>query len=170
MKLIQLKCPSCEADLELKEGRNQYFCPYCGSKVFLDDNTIVHVYRDEARLRELELEEIHRQEAIQAREEYKRKIRKWRIINVICFIFLFAIVGLFRLFQIDSDRIYAPLSSFIVILVTLAILYPIFIAPFIRPISPDDSIDPWRRKLLSGFISLVVMVNMIFIISALFGV
>ena len=146
MNLIQLKCPSCEAKLELKEGRNQYFCPYCGAKVFLDDNTIVHVYRDEARIKELELEEIHRQEAIQAREEYKRKIRKWRFSNAICFIFLFVIEVLLGLLQLDFDRVYAPLSKLIDILIILAILYPVFIAPFIRPIIVSKTVMIWERK------------------------
>lgn len=33
MGLLSLKCPSCGANLNVKEGRDDYFCQYCGAKL-----------------------------------------------------------------------------------------------------------------------------------------
>lgn len=55
-----INCPSCGADLEIKDGKNIAFCPYCGSKVKYDDGVerSEHTERtiDEAKIKEMELE------------------------------------------------------------------------------------------------------------------
>lgn len=33
MAMISLKCPQCNDSLNVEEGRKNYFCPYCGTKV-----------------------------------------------------------------------------------------------------------------------------------------
>ena len=35
MELIKMKCPSCNADLELNPALKEAFCVYCGSKILL---------------------------------------------------------------------------------------------------------------------------------------
>lgn len=73
MKLVSLRCPNCDANINTEIGnRSTFFCPYCGSKIYVDDEVqrvevnVNHTYRkiDEARiqesqrkLRKLELEE-----------------------------------------------------------------------------------------------------------------
>lgn len=33
MKIIALKCPNCNADIELDQDREFGFCNYCGTKI-----------------------------------------------------------------------------------------------------------------------------------------
>ncbi|MEG0528595.1 MAG: hypothetical protein RR531_13875 [Longicatena sp.] len=37
LKLLVLKCPECNANLEIEEGRSFCFCQYCGCKIIFDD-------------------------------------------------------------------------------------------------------------------------------------
>lgn len=32
-KIIPIKCPECDADLDIEEGRKVMFCSYCGRKI-----------------------------------------------------------------------------------------------------------------------------------------
>lgn len=69
VQLIPIKCPNCDASLNIEEGRKQLYCSYCGAKILVN-NENEYIYRtiDEAsikrseaesalRLKELELEE-----------------------------------------------------------------------------------------------------------------
>lgn len=48
-----VKCPSCGAELTVKEGNRDFmFCEYCGTKVRLDDYQETHRFVDEARIQE----------------------------------------------------------------------------------------------------------------------
>ncbi len=50
-----VKCPSCGADLTVKDGNREFmFCEYCGSKVRLDDYQETHRFVDEAKVNALE--------------------------------------------------------------------------------------------------------------------
>ena len=62
--LVSARCPQCGAELKLDESQEQALCPYCGTKVLLR-NENEHIYRhiDEARMKELELEEKRREDA-----------------------------------------------------------------------------------------------------------
>lgn len=44
MSLKSLICPSCNGELSVEEGKPQYFCPYCGSKVVDTPDTIINNY------------------------------------------------------------------------------------------------------------------------------
>lgn len=66
-----VKCPSCGAELTVKEGNRDFmFCEYCGTKVRLDDYQETHRFVDEARI----------QESKDAKElEMKRmEFKKWK--------------------------------------------------------------------------------------------
>ncbi len=39
MKFIQLKCPNCQADLEIEDTLNSCFCKYCGAKIYIADQS-----------------------------------------------------------------------------------------------------------------------------------
>ncbi len=96
MKVYELKCSNCGADLKVSADRKIIFCEYCGTKNLIDDEIIrsevnhsgTIVYRDEAKLRELELKEAER-----IREENKRKakFRRWYLIVIIVAISSFAL-------------------------------------------------------------------------------
>lgn len=48
-----VKCPSCGAELMVKEDHRDFmFCEYCGTKVRLDDYQETHRFVDEARIQE----------------------------------------------------------------------------------------------------------------------
>ena len=39
MKIIAYKCPQCGANLEIEQGRKELYCSFCGTKLFIDDET-----------------------------------------------------------------------------------------------------------------------------------
>lgn len=50
-----VKCPSCGAELTVKEGNRDFmFCEYCGTKVRLDDYQETHRFVDEAKVKRVE--------------------------------------------------------------------------------------------------------------------
>ena len=50
-----VKCPSCGAELMVKDGNRDFmFCEYCGTKVRLDDYQETRRFVDEARIKESE--------------------------------------------------------------------------------------------------------------------
>lgn len=100
MKPIILKCPGCSAILEIDKDRKQAFCPYCGTKLSLYDENeytinINEIYRDEARIRELE---IYKQEQYEKHKviEEKEQTRKRRLkisLYIVLFSVILAIIG-----------------------------------------------------------------------------
>lgn len=69
VKTIPLTCPNCKANLNVDENLTQCFCQYCGTKILIDKNETVFVYRDEAKIQELEMKK-------QAKKEAKEKTKK----------------------------------------------------------------------------------------------
>ena len=103
MKLINLKCSNCGADLQVDSERKQIFCTYCGTKLLVDDETI-HItnrFVDEARLKEAEvrLKEIEYEHERELREEtLRQKQRKtYRISLLIYLAALFITFSFWRL-------------------------------------------------------------------------
>ena len=62
MKIKELKCPTCSAPLEINFEKPISYCPYCGTPVYVDDETqridirykSEQVIHDEARIKEAE--------------------------------------------------------------------------------------------------------------------
>ncbi len=55
IQMIPLKCPNCDAKMDVEEGKNFYFCNYCGYKILIHDDTkktVTKIIRDEARIKE----------------------------------------------------------------------------------------------------------------------
>lgn len=101
MKLIRLKCTNCGADLELDADRKQAFCTYCGTKQYIDDESI-HItnrFIDEARLKEAEvrLKELEYAHEREIREETIRKEQKESFrMCVIVFLCILTVTFLFE--------------------------------------------------------------------------
>ena len=59
MNIQSIKCPECNATLnvDIANGQHECYCLYCGEKITLDDYITSHVYRkvDEARIKEAEI-------------------------------------------------------------------------------------------------------------------
>ena len=69
VNFIPVKCPQCNADLSIEEGRETAFCTYCGTKIIIDnENKKEYTYRyiDEAELRQTETEHDIRMKTVQA--------------------------------------------------------------------------------------------------------
>lgn len=78
IKLITVKCPECEASLDIEEGRKQLFCSYCGSKILIqnDNEYIVHNI-NEADVRQAEADKIIRLRELELEERENKQIGKW---------------------------------------------------------------------------------------------
>lgn len=66
VKMIATKCPTCGAQLEVKEDTKVCFCTYCGTKMLLDDGNTTHTERiiDEARIAEAKANETNNKTAV----------------------------------------------------------------------------------------------------------
>ena len=80
MKLINLRCKNCGAELQIDPERKQAFCAYCGTKLLLDDESInvTNRFVDEARVKEAEvrLKELEYEHERELREELLRQEQK----------------------------------------------------------------------------------------------
>lgn len=72
MKLINLKCPECNAPLKVDPNREFIYCEYCGAKILLDKEEKVSRTIDEAEVRKAEAEEKIRIEEIKAKSNEKK--------------------------------------------------------------------------------------------------
>lgn len=71
-RLINLKCPSCGAELEIAEGRDICFCTYCGAKILIEQSDT----EVKARSRERIVSDITNKANQFARERREYKERK----------------------------------------------------------------------------------------------
>ena len=57
MRIIAFRCNACGADLQFEDDKKEMYCPYCGTRLALDDDNIEITNRivDEARLKEAEI-------------------------------------------------------------------------------------------------------------------
>ena len=47
MRLINMTCPNCGAQLQVDADKKQVFCEHCGTKLLIDDN-VYHIQYDNA--------------------------------------------------------------------------------------------------------------------------
>lgn len=111
MKMYQLKCPACGGTIEIERNRDSCFCSYCGTKVYVDDEThkveitkninYHKTYTDEAAIRKIESDERIQEQKIVAERE-KRKSERWSVLGTIL-IMLACVIGLFVWFNGKKD-------------------------------------------------------------------
>lgn len=92
MKIYQLKCPACGGTIEIEKSRTFCFSSYCGTKVYIDDEThrveitkninYHKTYTDEAKIRKIESEERMQEQRFVA-ERDKRKSKKWSALGTV---------------------------------------------------------------------------------------
>lgn len=96
MKLVNLKCPECSAQLKVDPSREFIYCEYCGTKILLDREEKVTRTIDEAAIRQAEAD-IRKAEAEEKIE--LKKIRADQINGIILLIMMIVlIISLFLLF------------------------------------------------------------------------
>ena len=66
IKMISLRCPNCDQNLEVEDELDTFYCKYCGGKVMLNDQT-----RFQAKMK---LKELEKQETIARFEMEKERI------------------------------------------------------------------------------------------------
>lgn len=114
MKLVPMICPSCNASLEVDGTREFVYCQYCGTRIYLDKEVdfreVVHVYRDEARLKEIEIREREKREA-EEREKIERLTQAQALKAKTNRFLMFAIIGVLisvaiALFWYNDNRVF----------------------------------------------------------------
>lgn len=98
--LKTIQCPKCGADLSIKEGRDKFFCSYCGSQIILaNDNEHIFRHIDEAGIKQAETERILRIKEMEFKERENDKKRKSKAIAY----FISLAIGIIGMFCCISD-------------------------------------------------------------------
>ena len=120
MKIIDIKCPKCGRELHIGEGRKDCFCEYCGSHLYFDDEnrTFTRIIRDEAKLKELEIEEENRKKK-EIKDLRASKHRKRLALSFIVWLTLFI------LFFVVTSSLSIPytVSHVFMCLLIMALIY-----------------------------------------------
>ena len=99
MNTLLLKCPNCDADLEIDENGNFCFCQYCGCKILIDNGhrevTITKNINSNRTSRHIDDADIIRAE--NERRQIKHDTFCETLVLIIGAIVIFGIVG-FNLF------------------------------------------------------------------------
>lgn len=100
MELKTLTCPSCGASLQIPEGKDRFFCTFCGSQIQVDDGRItidinanVNVnqrYTDVARMRELDLQE-KEQERLEDENRRNRRRKFYWVLALLISILIYVL-------------------------------------------------------------------------------
>ncbi len=118
MKVVKLECPSCKANLDHQEKLS--FCPYCGSKILIDDESqkinLIYKKVDEAHIKEIEAKEIIRLKELENEDREKtREHREFKFIGTFwLFLMLaFLVAGMFLASaeKPNKDEVKMPASS-----------------------------------------------------------
>ena len=54
MEFIQMKCPNCNADLEVEDSIDSFYCKYCGTKILVEGQS-KHVVNAKTKLRMMDM-------------------------------------------------------------------------------------------------------------------
>lgn len=102
MKLIAVKCPQCDATIDIDEQRKSCFCMYCGTKIILDDGsrTYTYIHIDKTREKEIEFEE--RQFEVECNRQ-DEQVKQSRVVAIcLCITVILAMVT-FLIVKRDFD-------------------------------------------------------------------
>ena len=177
MELTAINCPNCGGKVHIEEGRTLIYCSYCGTQIHIDDGTIridmTQHYVDEARMRELELQEQQRIREEQAKLEQEKRIeaelakekiwcKKWLIIlgiwiaiSSVLMTILVAILNSSDSLELDSGSGLA--SVFVIFIFICFICFPIFSAIIFYYLSLNFHSFPCFRNILNSQVNLYVL-------------
>ena len=136
MKLVGINCPNCAAPVQIPEGKNTFFCTFCGTQIQVDDGKIsidLNVTKriiDEAKLKELEMKEqqrIREEEKQVAAEQQKKaqqlaekeKAKQWLIAYAV-WVFIGTIIVTIMATNTKSVDSLAPVIMGYLILIPIA--------------------------------------------------
>lgn len=88
-KLIKMRCPNCNGQLDFSTDQTFCFCPFCGEKILIDDDaqTTINITRDEAEIekQKVRLEEVRLKHELDDQHQMDMQTR-------VSLLFFFAIV------------------------------------------------------------------------------
>lgn len=117
MTIKQMKCPACGSTIDVKEDQKTFYCSYCGSKLYFDDEvkrvevyTTEHkIYTDEAKIKE----NLRMEKELDYKD--KKDIRDNRMFfGFILFMFFLLFLSFFFLTFIDSpgkNKVKMPMDA-----------------------------------------------------------
>lgn len=89
MKLVNLKCPECGAQLKVDPNREFVYCEYCGTKILLDKEERISRTIDEAAIRKAEAEE---KIQIQKTKSDQQTLKFLGILSLVLVILIFCMI------------------------------------------------------------------------------
>ncbi len=99
-KLIKMRCPSCNGQLDFSTDKDFCFCPFCGEKILIDDGiqTTINITRDEAEIekQKVRLEEIKLKHKLDDQHQMDMQVRYIGMTSIILMIIvlMFALIVL----------------------------------------------------------------------------
>ena len=96
MNLVPVKCPNCGGTIQAPENTNMCYCTFCGSQLFIDNDSKTITYRviDEAKIHETESKEFLEYKRLELEAKERASKRKLLIAVAIVLAVLTA-VGIF---------------------------------------------------------------------------
>lgn len=105
MKIKTFRCPECQANIEIEEGRTFCYCQYCGCKIILDDEKQeIKIHKNINITKNIMHTNHHINDAEIIREtnKEKRELRNW-IAAILCLIISISIPFLMML-KLDVEK------------------------------------------------------------------
>ena len=104
MKMLQLRCPNCNAMLDLKDDiGSQCFCNYCGTKILLDEQQD-SVVNAKVRIKELEHEKYVVDKAYEDKDKERKAENRPLTVMIIIFVASFLILGIMAAIESYNSR------------------------------------------------------------------
>lgn len=95
IQFLSISCPECGANLSVEEGRQQFYCTYCGAKVMMSNESEKIIRQiDEARIKEAETERMVKMKKLEMSENTTWAKKPVLIMWMILIVFLFVMSGI----------------------------------------------------------------------------
>lgn len=141
MKLVDLQCPHCGAQLQLNVGQKEAYCQYCGQKLLVDDE-VQHIQYDNVEQAGYEFEKGRQRAQAEQRAQQRRqttppynpqaaqKMKKsrgavgtcWMIFLWLCFFPIMLTIWIFKTDRIKDKRVkYGLIAAVWIICIPLSI-------------------------------------------------
>lgn len=94
MKLIELKCNNCGANLKVNSELNEVYCNYCGNKMLIDDEATTIERVENAKIKSRKSK--HEQDMIEKidKYEFEKKIKDEKLRKKIKISIILGVIGL----------------------------------------------------------------------------
>ena len=114
IRIIPIVCPKCNASIQIDTTRDFCYCSYCGTKIYVDDDSIKtininynHNYTktDKAKIRKIEAEEhIREMEYAHAEREQSNKFKSELIVWIFWALIMFGGFGVLFMMANDAKK------------------------------------------------------------------